>query len=73
MIELITKKGCPYCEAFASVLNINGVEYSKVPSKGIAPQLYVDGVLVFKGLPDYADLIDWINDYNNRKETLPTD
>lgn len=66
MLRLYTKKGCRYCIAMKTALDSHRINYDEVTSTGAVPRLELDGEMIFKGLPDYNTLIEFINNYNAR-------
>lgn len=61
MIILDSKIGCSYCDVLKQYLDEAGIEYKeKLIKKGVAPVLYKNKKVVFKGLPNIGDLLKFI-------------
>ena len=55
-----TKRSCIFCDQLKQALIEMGVSYDEeVYYTGVAPEMYVDGKLVFTGLPSYKILVEY--------------
>lgn len=61
MYKIVTKKGCQFCEILKACLTELSVDFEEKHSKvGAVPKLFYNDELVFTGLPDKKDLVEFV-------------